>query len=39
MNQTTLTQNRAFALTNPAVAGASCMVAVGAAFAVVNVSV
>ncbi len=39
MNQTTLTQNRAFALTNPALAGGFYMIAAGAAFAVVNVSV
>ena len=39
MNQTTLTQNRIFAFTNPAVAGGFFMIAAGAAFAVVNVSV
>ncbi len=39
MNQTTITQNRLFAFNNPAVAGGLYMIAAGAAFAVVNVSV
>ena len=39
MNQTTLTQNRVFALANPAIAGGVYMIAAGAAFAIVNICV